>query len=140
MIVLDTGILSAVLRRTRRGPREERISSHLEALVLAAGEDLVVPGVVYQELMAGIRGPARLRRIEERVLGFPIHLADLEDHRAASLFLTRCVSAGIAATHFDCLIGSMAVNRQARLWTTDVSDYRPMVDLCGLALYRPGAG
>ncbi len=139
MIVLDAGVLSAVMRRTRRGPREERISSHLESLVMAAEQELVVPGVVYQELMAGIRGPTRLRRIEERVLGFPIHVADLRDHRVAAFFFTRCASGGIAATHFDCLIAAMTLNRDARLWTTDGSDYEPMVDLCGLALYRTDA-
>jgi len=53
VIVLDRSVLSAVLRRRRKGDAEEALAARLAA-VLKSDERVAIPGIVLQELLIGI--------------------------------------------------------------------------------------
>ena len=83
MILLDTSVVSAVLRRRRRGKLEERLSAQVQYLIngdLAVG----LPGNVLQEVLSGIAERPQLERVLKAVrTSFRIVLATEEDHVTA---------------------------------------------------------
>jgi predicted nucleic acid-binding protein len=85
MILLDTGVISAALRRRRRGPLEERLTARVRAL-LESDFAVALPGIVFQEVLSGIGEEAQHRRLLAAIRdSFPIFLATEGDHlRAAS--------------------------------------------------------
>jgi predicted nucleic acid-binding protein len=69
-------------------------------------EELLLPGVVYQELLSGVRTEQAFNTLEEALSGFSILLADEATHRKAAQIRNVCRSAGITAAAFDCLIAA----------------------------------
>ncbi len=119
MILLDTSILSAVLRRRRPGPAENRLAEGLSNL-LATGERVGVPGLVLQEVLSGIREAPQFEKIKAVLLrGYPIVLADTQDHLLAATIVNACARKGTAISSVDGLLAAITVNRNATLFTTD---------------------
>ena len=95
MIVLDTSALSHAFRRRSSGAPPHPCVRVLEQLI-ADDAELAVPGVVFQELLSGVRGPRQADRLEEALAGFPLLLATGSTHRRAADLVTRCRRRGIA--------------------------------------------
>ncbi len=136
MIMLDTSILSQVLRRNRQPGREIEVQAIRE--LIASDRPVALPGIVVQEMLSGIRSSVEERAVSTALDGFPIHLADLRAHREAALVFTRCASEGIAVTHIDCLIAAQAMLAGAELFTLD-SDFVAIARLTGLVLFEASA-
>jgi len=119
MILLDTSVLSAVLRRRRKGDREQAVSARLNQLL--QGEDQVaLPGIVFQELLSGIAEPTQYQRVAAVAReSFPILLATEGDHLKAADLVNAAARRGFALSTPDALIAAQAVNRRGRLFTTD---------------------
>ncbi len=134
MIVLDTGVLSAVLRRRRRGDAEEAVAARLASL-LRSEEQVAIPGIVLQELLSGIaeqkQGERVLAAIRE---SFPVMLATEGDHLKAADLTNLAARKGVAISTPDALIAAQAFNRRASLFTTD-GGFSPRAALAGLRLY-----
>jgi predicted nucleic acid-binding protein len=133
VILLDTSVVSAVLRRKRKGPAEEQTATQLAAL-LQTDEPIALPGIVLQELLSGLAD----RKQHERVLraiqdSFPVLLATEGDHRNAADVFSACVAAGVSISTPDALIAAQTLNRRARLFTTD-ADFRRLPAAIGLRL------
>lgn len=133
MIVLDTSVLSAVLRRRKRGDAEEAVATRL-ASALKSDEQVTVPGIVLQELLSGIAE----QRQGERVLAairesFPVMLATEGDHLKAADLSNLAARQGVALSTPDALIAAQAFNRRASLFTTD-DDLPKLASLSGLKL------
>jgi predicted nucleic acid-binding protein len=131
VILLDTGIVSAVLRRRRRGEIEERVVEAVSAL-LDSEEAVALPGIVFQEVLSGISD----RRQERRVLrgirdSFPVVLADEDDHRRAARLASDAAARGIAASTPDTLIASQAIGLGGGLMTVD-PDFTYLAELSEL--------
>lgn len=119
MILLDTSVLSAALRRRSPGPAESRVVQALSSL-LATREHIGVPGLVLQEVLSGIREALQFEKIKSVILrGYPIVLAQTQDHLLAATILNGCARKGVAVSSVDGLLAALAVNRNARLFTTD---------------------
>lgn len=119
MILLDTSVLSAALRRRHPGPVESRVAKTLSDL-LATGERVGVPGLVLQEVLSGIREALQFERIKAVLLrGFPIVLAETEDHLLAAAIANGCRRRGVVVTSTDGLLAALAIKRNASLFTTD---------------------
>ena len=119
MILLDTSVLSAVLRRRKAGPSERRLAEILDTL-LATAERIGVPGLVLQEILSGIREPNQFKRIRDVIFsGYPIVLAEIDDHLLAATLVNACARKGVAISSVDGLLAALAVNRNASLFTTD---------------------
>ncbi len=131
MILLDTGVVSAVLRRRRRGEREERLAAQVSELL--DGEIAVaLPGIVVQEVLSGIAEPLQYRRVLGAIReSFPILLATEADHLRAATLVNAASARGLAVSTPDALIAAQALNHRAALFTTDV-EFDALEPLAGL--------
>jgi predicted nucleic acid-binding protein len=133
VILLDTSVVSAVLRRRRRGEREQELAGRVAALL---DSDVVVglPGIVFQELLSGIAERAQQERVLAAVReSFPVLLATEGDHLKAADLANWAARKGLALSTPDALIAAQTLNRRARLFTTD-SDFGTLAGLAGLKL------
>jgi hypothetical protein len=134
VIVLDTSVLSAVLRRRRRGDAEEGLATRL-ASVLKSDEQVAVPGIVLQELLSGIAEQKQGERVLAAVReSFPVMLATEGDHLKAADLSNLAARKGVALSTPDALIAAQAFNRRASLFTTD-DDLPKLAALAGLKLF-----
>lgn len=133
MILLDTSVVSAVLRRRRKGAAEEDLTKRVAAL-LQSDEHLGIPGIVLQELLSGIAERSQHDRLLRAVHdSFPIVLATEGDHLKAADVASACAGLGLVFSTPDALIAAQALNRRARLFTTD-GDFRRLPAAIGLRL------
>lgn len=122
MILLDTSVLSRVLRR-RPSPKPDPIAGHLERL-LVENTAVAVPGIVVQEILSGIRSPQQFTALRRRLQPFPIILASTDDHFEAARIVNQCRSGGFAAGSIDALIAALAIRRDAELFSLDRDFFR----------------
>ena len=84
MILLDTSVVSAALRRRKRGDREESVTTRLGE-VLSGNDGVALPGIVFQELLSGVAESAQRQRLLKAVRNsFPVVLATEGDHLKAA--------------------------------------------------------
>jgi len=133
VIVLDTSVLSAVLRRRRKGDVEEALAARVTSL-LNSEEQVSVPGIVLQELLSGIAEQKQGERVLAAIRqSFPVVLATEGDHLKAADLTNLAARNGLALSTPDALIAAQAFNRRASLFTTDV-DFPKVAALAGLRL------
>src|SRR5689334_10803663 len=101
--------------------------------MIAEDWPLLIPGIVRQELLSGVRTPEEWKRLQDVVEGFPVLLADLDDHFTAARVTNACRQRGIASSTVDCLIAAQAIRSQASLFTLD-QDFQRIADCCELQL------
>ncbi len=132
MIVLDTSVLSLVFRRRKKGDREPAAAVMLRQMI---DDDwpLVLPGIVLQELLSGVRSDKQFRTLRAHLDGFPVLLADQSHHVRAAQIANACRSAGVACSTIDALIAALTVTGSGKLFTTD-QDFQAMAPYCGLGL------
>lgn len=134
MIVLDTSVLSAVLRRRKKGDAEEALAARVTSL-LNSEEQVSVPGIVLQELLSGIAEQKQGERVLAAIRqSFPVVLATEGDHLKAADLTNLAARNGLALSTPDALIAAQAFNRRASLFTTD-GDFPKMAALAGLKLF-----
>jgi predicted nucleic acid-binding protein len=131
VILLDTSVVSAALRRRKRGDREEAVAVRLAELL--GGDDAVaLPGIVFQELLSGVAQPGHRERVLKAVRdSFP--LATEGDHLKAADLVSEAARQGHALSTPDALIAAQAINRRAVLFTTD-ADFEALSGSSGLRL------
>jgi len=132
MIVVDTSVLSLAFRR-RRAAHPEPSPVRVFRRLIEADVPLVVPGVVLQELLSGVRAEAHFDRLERLLESFPIVVADRSHHVSAARIANACRGHGLTASTVDCLIAAMTIARNARLFTVD-ADFSKMARHCDLQL------
>ena len=103
MILLDTSVASAVLRRRRKGERETALTDRVAAL-LEGERQVAIPGLVLQELLSGISERAQHERVLAAVRdSFPVVLATEGDHLKAADLVTSAAGNGIALSTPDAV-------------------------------------
>jgi predicted nucleic acid-binding protein len=133
VILLDTSVVSAVLRRRRRGPGEHAVARKVAAL-LTNDEEVVLPGIVFQEVLSGVAERLQQEKLLASVReSFPIALATEGDHLMAADLTTQAARRGVALSIPDALIAAQAINRRAVLFTLD-TDFESLVPLATLKL------
>ncbi len=134
MIVLDTSVLSLAFRRKHA---DEASSPEALELVDLIEEDapLVVLGVVFQEVLSGVRNARDFRRLERALEGFALKLADREAHRQAAHISNTCREHGVTTFAVDCLIASQSIQLGAELFSTD-QDFSHIAQHTSLRLYK----
>ena len=130
MILVDTSVLSFAFRRRTKSSAEAPQVRILRRLV-AEDRPVVVPGVVLQELLSGVKTSEEFERLQGLMDGFPLLLATREHHTAAAKISNACRQVGIAASTIDCLIAAMTIAAKSQLLTAD-EDFKRMVPHCGL--------
>lgn len=138
MILLDTSVLSLAFRRRRGGEAEPQVAATLRRLV-TEDAPMGVPGIVFQELLSGVRGYTEFARLKAVMDGFHLVLAASTDHVAAARIANACARRGVPTSTVDCLIAALALSRKAALFTVD-KDFARMAPHCGLTLLEvPGS-
>ena len=133
MIFLDTSVVSAVLRRRRKGEAEDALVRKVDAL-LQSDEGVALPGVVLQELLSGIPERSQYDKVFNGAReSFSVVLATEGDHLKAADIATTASAKGVAVSTPDALIAAQAINRRAALLTTD-ADFGRLAKLAGLRL------
>jgi predicted nucleic acid-binding protein len=134
LIILDTTVLSLAFRRRHRGlPAASDTRLELERMI----EDdwpVLVPGIVLQELLSGIREAAEFERLRGVMEGFPVLTATITDHLAAASVANACRAKGVAASTIDCLIAAQAIGAGYSLFTLD-EDFQRIATCCSLVLW-----
>jgi predicted nucleic acid-binding protein len=138
LILLDTSLLSLAFRRRRRGPPAAPDPIPELARLIEQDLTLALPGIVFQELLSGVRDPSEVARLHAAVAGFPVIMATLEDHLAAAALANSCRAAGIAASTIDCLIAAQAIGGGYSLFTLD-RDLDRIATCCTLMLWSSSA-
>ena len=133
MILLDTSVLSAVLRRRKRGEAEQELAVRVEEL-LRGDRAIALPGIVLQEILSGIADQSQREKVLRAVQqSFPVVLASEGDHLKAADIASAAAREGVALSTPDALIAAQALNRGATLFTRD-GDFAPFAALVGLHL------
>jgi len=137
MIVVDTSLLSVVLRRRRT---IAETSPHADALrrMVSSGVPPHVPGIVIQEILSGVKTHAQFTELADALERLPVLLATTSDHLVAATLFNTCQRRGIASTLVDCLIAAQTISNGARLWTLD-QDFVRIAGHSELALFTPAA-
>ena len=119
MILLDTSVLSRVLRRSRPSVQERRFQTAMENLI-ADDEALGLPGIVLQEVLSGIKSEKQFAELERHLAAsFTIVNATPTDHVDAARLKNRLLSKGLNVAGIDCLIATVAMNGSHRLLAAD---------------------
>lgn len=133
MILLDTSVVSAALRRRKRGGREESVATRLGEL-LSGDDSVALPGIVFQELLSGVAESAQRERLLKAVReSFPVVLATIGDHLKAADLVTLAARQGRVLSTPDALIAAQTINRRAALFTTD-ADFEALAGFSSLRL------
>lgn len=133
MILLDTSVVSAALRRRKRGGREESVATRLGEL-LEGDDSVALPGIVFQEVLSGVAEPDQRDRLLKAVReSFPLVLATEGDHLKAADLVSQAAGQGRALSTPDALIAAQAINRRAALFTTD-ADFEALAGWSSLRL------
>lgn len=114
--IVDTSIWSLALRRNN-----ERKSAVIEGLqkLLEGGAPIFMLGVVYQEILQGIRHEDQFRKIRDTLKILPLIETSQMDHEEAARLFNKCRSRGVQASTIDCLIATSAIHNDCTLLTTD---------------------
>ena len=134
MIVVDTSVWSLAFRR-RSWPKgvAPGVVKLLQKFTREK-QQVVVPGVVLQELLSGVKDPAQGERIKELMEGYPLILATKEQHVEAANISNVCRKAGVSAATSDCLIAAQCILLNGVLLTLD-DDFKRISGCCGLRIY-----
>lgn len=129
-VLVDTSVWSlAFLRKTPPGdPAVERLRA-----LISAGDDVLLAGLVLQELLQGARSREQAARLRSSLEPFERALAEEDDHVLAAEIFRASRDAGLGVATLDALIAAMALRRQAALLTTD-SDFHRIAELVPLQL------
>lgn len=117
MIVVDTSVWSRALRR-RPGATVDP-AARLLARLIEDHEQLGIPGIVYQEILSGVRDSSQFQRLRGALDPFEILVATKDEHLLASGIANRCRARGVATSTPDSLIAAIAAHRGATLLTAD---------------------
>ena len=133
MIVVDTSVWSLAFRRRARPGDEPKVVSLLRRMI-KDDQPLAVPGIVFQELLTGVRDVSQARKLQRILDGFPLLLATKDDHVEAAKISTACRKGGVAAATVDCLIAAQCISSNSQLLTTD-EDFQRIALHAALNLY-----
>jgi len=133
MILVDTSIWSSAFRRPKHETEINREAKILYQLI-EKNEPVALPGIVLQELLAGLREDIRFRKLQQIMEGFPVILATVQNHIEAARIGNACRRKGVATSATDCLIAAMTVGWDAVLFTSD-QDFKYIANCCSLKLF-----
>jgi predicted nucleic acid-binding protein len=132
MIFVDTSVWSVAFRRKQESANIH-IINQLKTLI-EKDESLIVPGIVFQELLSGLKEEAQFNRMYQLITGFTILVANESHHKLAAQIANNCRKNGVATSTSDCLIAAMTISYNAQLLTTD-KDFGYMANYCDLKIY-----
>ena len=118
LTTVDTSAMSIAVRRRTDGPAEVTIiRDELERL--STLDQLILPGVVRQELLSGFRELSQYERVRSGLRRFPDLPCSIDDYERAAEFANTCQRSGIQGSPADFLICAIAVSSNSTILTLD---------------------
>ncbi len=114
-VVIDTSIWSEYFRR-----KESNSSKKIKILkeLILQGR-AVLPGIVKQELLSGIKEVKQFKKLDLALSGFTPLLATNNDHIQAAKYFNTCRLKGIQGSFSDFLICSQSTCNRMSILTND---------------------
>jgi len=129
-VIADTSVWSLALRRNT--PSEDPSVARLRSL-LQQGEDVILVGVVLQEVLQGIRAAEVFERIKDYLDAFPLVTLQRDDHIAAAKLQNLCMANGVQVSTTDAQIAAACLQYDCALLTND-KDFEHISRFCPLQL------
>lgn len=129
--LIDTSVWSLALRRDV--PDTTREVAELKR-ALEAGDEILVTGLVLQELLQGFNRPKAYRRIIEYFSVLPLIVPEREDYIKAAALRNLCRKKGIQAGTIDALLASLCIERDIQILTTD-KDFSQIARISSLKVW-----
>lgn len=129
-VLVDTSVWSLSLRKG--GPADHPAVRKL-ASVLEEGGDVVLTGIILQEILQAFREETSFRKMAKYLEPFPLLPMNWDDFLAAARLHRRCAANGVAATTVDCQIATAAIRNRCSLLTAD-EDFRHIAQVSDLRL------
>lgn len=115
-VLVDTSVWSLALRK--KGPTDHPCVQKLAAL-LSRNEDVVLTGLILQEMLQAFRTDTTFRRVVNYFKPFPLLEFHRSDFVAAARLHRKCAAKGISASTADCQIAIASVENGCPLLTAD---------------------
>jgi predicted nucleic acid-binding protein len=129
-VLVDTSVWSLSFRK--KGPAAHPSVAKLRAL-LEAHEDVVLTGLILQEILQAFRSDTAFQSVAAALDAFPLLPLERDDCIGAAALHRRCAAAGVSASTADCQIAVAAIHHGCLLLTAD-EDFRRMTSLSALRL------
>jgi predicted nucleic acid-binding protein len=130
-LFVDTSVWSLAFRRDPPAmfPEVRELVRAIEA-----GEELILTGLVLQELLQGFSGPRDRARILDRFAPLPLLVPDRRDHVDAAELRNKCRRGGTQIGTIDALLAQLCLRHDLAMLTTD-RDFRHLSRHCPLKLW-----
>jgi len=128
-VIVDTSVWSLALRRNK--PVSDLVTARL-ARVIAAGR-VILPGVIRQEVLSGIRDKNAYTQLRGKLGAFPDYPLNVEDYETAAEFFNTCRGKGMQGANTDFLICAIANLHNCMILTTD-NDFKLFAKYIPVAL------
>jgi len=115
-VVVETSVWSLSLRRG--GPADHPAVRKL-AILLRANEDVVLIGLILQEVLQGFREDRPFQQVAARLEAFQLLELRRSEVLAAARLHRRCAAEGVSASTADCQIAAAAIRHDCWLLTAD---------------------
>ena len=114
-VLVDTSVWSRAFR-ARSGPPDPS-AERLEQVIRKS--DVVLTGLILQEVLQGFRSDAVFRRVGRHLEPFALLQLDRADYVAAADLRRSCATTGIVVSTADCQIAAAAIRHRCALFTLD---------------------
>ena len=115
-MLVDTSVWSLLLHR-KNSANHPAISILKQSL--ANEESVCISGIIFQEILQGIRSETQRQKVKKYLGDFDLLEATMPIHEEASQIFVICRSKGISAHSIDCLIAALAIHYHQVLLTAD---------------------
>lgn len=115
-MIVDTCVWSLLLSRKSQS---EHPASHLLSQKIREGSAIYLTGIIYQEILQGVRTEPHRKHLKKYLLDFELIDPQMEDYQEAAELFIMCRRKGTTLSTIDCLIASLALHHHVPLLTTD---------------------
>ncbi|MDM8529771.1 PIN domain-containing protein [Anaerolineales bacterium HSG25] len=114
-VLVDTNIWSLALRR--RQPTDDPAIQELTRLIQQT--QVVMLGVIRQEILSGIREVEQFERLRTKLWAFPDFPLTTDDFETAAQFFNQCRAKGIQGSNTDFLLCAVSYRHNFPIFTQD---------------------
>jgi predicted nucleic acid-binding protein len=131
-LFVDTSVWSLAVRRDApSGPFVAEL-----ARAVNAGDQIVITGLVLQEILQGVSGPRQRDQILARFASLLLLQPGWNDHLNAADLFNRCRRAGVQIDTVDALFAQLCLRYDLTMLTAD-RDFHHMARHCALKIWKP---
>jgi len=122
-LLIDTSVWSEALRRKEKSLNS---SETLVRRIIENNDEIVIIGIILQEILSGITNQKQFSEIESILSDFAYIDITKEDYIHAAELRNKCKQKGITAGSFDFLIASVAIKNKLTLVIYD----KDFINIC----------